>query len=137
MYNRGFATLVHPSRIFRPEDWLRFIHGAAFERKWGKLKLNDDDLRALEIAIMLGPRRPPVVPGTGGMRKIRYGDEKAGRGKSGAFRIYYAYLRDYGIVLLATAFGKNEADDLTDAGKAVMASLIREIESQLESGLIR
>jgi mRNA-degrading endonuclease RelE of RelBE toxin-antitoxin system len=122
---------------FCPEDWPRFIHGAAFEKKWSRLGLGDEDLRALEIAIMLGPRRPPVVPKTGGMRKIRFGGEKSGRGKSGAFRIYYAYFQGSSIVLLAAVFGKNEADDLSDAGKAAMASLIREIESQLEGGQIR
>ena len=71
------------------------------------------------------------------MRKIRCGDERANRGKSGAYRIYYSYFQAHGIVLLATVFGKGEADDLTDAGKAAMAALIREIDSQLESGLIK
>lgn len=122
---------------FRPEEWFRFVHGEAFARKWSKLALTDDDLRAVEVAIMLGPRRSPVVRGTGGMRKLRYGDPKAGRGKSGAFRIYYAYFAPFRIVLLTTVFGKNEADDLSEAGKAAMATLIAEIESQLEGGSIR
>ncbi len=71
MHIRERHTLVYPSRISRSEDWLRFVHGDSFEKKWSKLKLTDDDLRALEIGIMLGPKRPPVIRGTRGMRKLR------------------------------------------------------------------
>jgi hypothetical protein len=42
-----------------------------------------------------------------------------------------------GIVYLITAFGKGEKDNLNDAEKRAVASLIREIEAELRKGDIR
>ena len=130
-------NVVYLSRIFRPEDWPRFIESRAFERKWSRLGLTDGDLALVQKMIMSDPKRAPVVRGTGGMRKLRFGDRKSGRGKSGAFRVYYAYFPTYGIVFLATVFGKNEADDLSDADKVALTSLVEIVEAQLGSGMIQ
>jgi hypothetical protein len=137
MHSRERHTLVYPSYIFDPEDWLRFVYPVPFQKKWEKLGLTDDDLRALEIAIMTNPKRAKVVVGTGGLRKIRVGDERSGKGKSGGQRIYYAYFQPYSIVFVAAVFGKSEVDDLSDSAKAVMAALMKEIGSQLDSGKIK
>jgi mRNA-degrading endonuclease RelE of RelBE toxin-antitoxin system len=136
MHSRERHTLVYPSYVFEPEDWLRFVYLIPFQKRWEKLGLTDDDLRALEIAIMTDPKRPKVIVGTGGLRKIRFGDGKSGKGKSGGQRIYYTYFQSYSIVFVTAVFGKSEVDDLSDAAKAVMAALIKEIESQLDSGKI-
>ena len=123
--------------VFNPKPWLRFVETKTFTRKWKQLDLSDETLRGLQAAIMLGPQRPPVIEGTGGLRKIRFADGKSSKGKSGSYRTCYVYFSDYGIVFLVTVFGKNEKDHLTKAEKNLAAEMIREIEDQLDQGVIR
>ena len=79
------GTLIYPSSVFNPEDWLLFVESRVFSQKWKKLEMDDETLRKLQVAIMLGPERHPVVPGTGGMRKIRFSDHQTNRGSSSAY----------------------------------------------------
>ena len=58
-----------------------FIHSPIFSRRVAEL-LDEDELAALEWALSLHPEAGVVVPGTGGVRKLRWGAE--GRGKRGA-----------------------------------------------------
>ena len=131
MHLRERRVLVYSSRQFRPEEWLRFVQLTSFSRKWGKLGLTDDDLRVLEIMIMMAPERPPVLKHTGGLRKIRFSGEGFNRGKSGAFRVCYVYFEEYHVAVLITVFGKNEKSNLSMADRRGIASVIYEIEQEL------
>jgi phage-related protein len=116
---------------FDPTDWPEFIELPGFTRAWAALGLHDADLRALQAAILSGPERHPVVPGTGGLRKLRFARPGEGRGKSGAHRVCYAcYLRE-GIVVLAMVYGKNEQVDLTATQRKDIAAALRIIGDQL------
>jgi len=54
-----------------------------------------------------------MVPGAGGIRKLRWKDPRRGKGKRGGLRvIYYCFLSEQEIWLL-TLFDKDEAADLT------------------------
>ena len=64
-----------------PSRWLRIVQTGQFLRKWSSLGLNDDDLVALEVEILRGPDRHPIVKGTDGVRKIRFA--RAGAGPTG------------------------------------------------------
>jgi hypothetical protein len=101
------------------------------------LKLTDDDLRALETCIMLNPQGPPVVQGTGGLRKVRFAPASWRTGKSGAARVGYVYFPDFGMVFLVVAYGKNEKDDLTPDDKREIRHLIEGIDELLSKGVIR
>jgi mRNA-degrading endonuclease RelE of RelBE toxin-antitoxin system len=115
---------------------LRFIHLTPFDRKWDALGLDDDDLRALQILIVDGPDRAPVVRNSGGLRKIRLA-RRGARGKSGGFRIGYAYFPDNQIVLLITVYAKNDQSDLSAADRKAIARIIGLIREQLERGVIK
>lgn len=57
------------------------------------------------------PAAGDLIPGTGGVRKLRWGLE--GRGKRGGARVIYFY-HDSGMPLFAlTAYAKNERGDLS------------------------
>jgi hypothetical protein len=77
---------------------LSFIQLTAFASNWKRMKLTDDDLRALEFAIATAPDAPPVMRGTGGLRKIRFAPGRARAGKSGGARVCYAYFGEFGLV---------------------------------------
>lgn len=108
-----------------------------FESDWKRLCLADDDLRALELAIMESPQAAPVIPGTGGVRKIRFAPLKGGKGKRGSVRVGYCYFPRFGLVALMAAYGKNEKGDVTPDEKKQLRNLVRELDRQLATRRIR
>ena len=117
---------------FKPDDWPRFVRFPAFTRDWERLGLTDRDLRALEVEILKDPDRSPVIRGTGGLRKLRFVEPGAARGKSGAFRICYAVFPEFGTVALAVVFGKSEKDNLTAADRKAVSEVLRDYQAELE-----
>ncbi len=75
-------------------------------------KLMTDHERALLVDYLAhNPTSGDLVPGTGGVRKLRWGLE--GRGKRGGARVIYFH-HDAGMPLFAlTAYAKNERADLS------------------------
>ena len=69
-----------------------------------------------------------IIPGSGGLRKVRIGRD--GIGKRGGTRVvYYFYNDDFPILLLAL-YAKNEKSDLTTAERREFAASMREIVRQ-------
>jgi hypothetical protein len=92
---------------------LSFIQLTSFRVNWRRLGLADADLRELEAAILADPTRPPVMRGTGGLRKIRFSRLGSSAGKSGGARACYAYFEEFGLVYLCAVFPKNEKANLS------------------------
>jgi hypothetical protein len=74
-------------------------------------KLMDDAERAeLVLYLAYNPTVGDVIPGSGGVRKVRWGLE--GRGKRGGARVIY-FFHDMEMPLyLFSAYAKNEREDL-------------------------
>ena len=115
----------------------RFVDVASFTQDWSDLGWGDDELRLLEDAIGRDPTRPPVVPGGGGARKIRLADPASAKGKRGGHRVHYAFLAEYGIVLLIAAWPKSECEDLTPQDYRAIGKSIARIRELLARGEIR
>ena len=115
-----------------PEDFLRFVELDEFQDDWKGLGLDvEHDLWDLQLLIMSAPGGPPVLPGTGGLRKVRFSPEGWEAGKSGAIRVCYVYFPDHRTVLLVIAYGKNEKDDLADAEKQGIRTYIEQVKAWL------
>ena len=71
---------------------LTLIQLSAFVAKWSKLKLSDEDLQSLEGALIADPQAGDPIPGTGGLRKLRFAPPSRHTGKRGAFRVIYAFI---------------------------------------------
>jgi hypothetical protein len=72
----------------------------------------------LQQALAANPDAGDLIPGAGGVRKLRWPDARRGKGKRGGLRvIYYCFLSDEEIWLL-TLYGKDEASDLSKDEKA-------------------
>lgn len=89
-----------------------FIQPASFVADWRRLRLTDDDLRALENGIMLRPDAGAVMRGTGGLRKMRFAPPSSHTGKSGGMRVCYVVFLDLAKVFLLAIFPKNEKANL-------------------------
>jgi hypothetical protein len=102
-----------------------------FSRDWESLQLDDEDLLALQILIMLAPERATVIEGTGGLRKLRFSPLRWNTGKRGALRICFALFPKYHTAILVTAYAKNEQDDLDAADKSAIAEFLLQCEQVL------
>src|SRR3954470_16788599 len=71
---------------------LTLIQLTTFAAKWSKLGLTDEDLRSLEGLFLADPEAGDVIPGTGGLRKIRFAPPTWHTGKRGASRVIYAFI---------------------------------------------
>lgn len=125
--------LTYPKDLYDPKKWLNFVQLSPFARAWSRMGLSDDDLRAAEIAIMIDPSRPPLVQGTGGVRKLRLAPESWDTGKSGGLRVLYSHWPDYGLVALIYAYSKGEVEDINAEEKKAIKSMIAEIDGYLRS----
>ncbi|HVB68302.1 MAG TPA: type II toxin-antitoxin system RelE/ParE family toxin [Acetobacteraceae bacterium] len=82
--------------------------------------------RADLIAALAGnPLAGDVMPGLGGVRKLRFAPK--GRGKSGAFRVIYYLLTKDQPILALLIYGKNEQADLSPAQRKIVADLAAEM----------
>jgi hypothetical protein len=109
-----------------------FVHLRTFVANWRALKLDDEALRSLELAIAQNPLAGPVMSGTGGLRKIHFAPPGSGRGKSGSHRVGYAYFVTHDQIVLVKAFGKNEKANLTPAERREVRLLLMAYERMLK-----
>ena len=82
----------------------------------------DDERADIVDQVAADPRCGVVIPGSGGIRKLRVGI--AGRGKRGGARIIYLFGGDDVPVFLLAAFAKNEKTDLTSAERTAMSKQV-------------
>lgn len=93
--------------------------------------LDDLDFRQLQNELMRHPEAGDLIPSTGGLRKLRFGDRLRGKGKRGGLRVIYYWWGDADQFWLFTLYDKNEAADLTASErKALGAMLIRELKAR-------
>lgn len=89
---------------------MEIIETPVFSKKINNV-LSDDEYKDLQWALVVNPQAGPVIPGSGGLRKLRWA--VPGGGKRGGIRIiYYVYLEDEKIYLLFP-YKKSEQEDLT------------------------
>jgi hypothetical protein len=80
-----------------------------YERQANRL-LTAEEKASMQERIAADPEAHPIGPGTGGVRKARWG--RQGKGKSGGVRvIYYYWVSDAEVYLLAI-YSKNEQSNM-------------------------
>ena len=69
-----------------------------------------------------------LIPGTGGLRKVRVGT--GNRGKSGGARVIYLYGGEHMPIYLVAVYSKSEAIDMTPDEKKQATALVRAIKKE-------
>jgi mRNA-degrading endonuclease RelE of RelBE toxin-antitoxin system len=85
---------------------------------------DDDDYRELQLFLANQPKAGPVIPGTGGLRKLRW--SSGNKGKRGGVRVIYYFKTSEDQIYLMTIFSKNEATDLTIEEKKILKKMVEE-----------
>ncbi len=86
--------------------------------------LDDSAYRALQFALLLRPEQGKVIPGSGGLRKLRW--RPKGKGKRGALRLIYDPDRVAECVYLLYLYEKGSQEDLTSAQLKILSRIVRE-----------
>lgn len=89
-----------------------FIELPPFERHRAEY-FSDDDFNALQRMLLADPQCGTVIKHSGGLRKVRFGDPRRGKGKRGGIRVIYYWWLEEAHFLLFTVYNKDERDDLT------------------------
>jgi len=97
-----------------------FIETPVFTRQVREL-LSDEAYSAFQWYMALNPEAGDVIPGTGGLRKVRW--SVAGGGKRGGVRVIYFYVAAQAEVRLLLIYRKGVKDDLTAAEKRILRRL--------------
>ncbi|PKN91496.1 MAG: hypothetical protein CVU44_19255 [Chloroflexi bacterium HGW-Chloroflexi-6] len=89
---------------------MQIIETSVFTRRMLEL-LADDDYRLLQSMLIVRPEAGAIIPGSGGLRKLRWA--ASGHGKRGGARIIYYWYNQREQLLMLYIYPKNEQDDLT------------------------
>lgn len=100
---------------------LTFKETSFFTRQVAEL-LPDEELNALQWALMANPGSGDLVRGSGGLRKLRWAG--SGRGKRGGLRVIYYWHVPGSIILFLLAYPKNERENLSQAQIKALRSII-------------
>ncbi len=93
--------------------------------------LDDEGFRGLQQAMLKNPEAGDVIEGTGGLRKLRHGDPRRGKGKRGGLRVIYYWWDGGRQFWLFTLYDKDEMENLSaDEKKALKGMLKAELEAR-------
>jgi len=102
---------------------MRFVETPVFTATIQRL-LHDEQYRRLQIALMLRPEQGSIIPGSGGLRKVRWAG--TGVGKRGGLRIVYYWAPAEAAFYMLYVYSKATQGDLTAAQTRILGRLVRE-----------
>ena len=103
---------------------MEFIEAVAFT-KYVHDYLSEDEYQGLQSYLLQNPESGKLVPGSGGVRKIRWAI--SGKGKSGGVRVIYYFKKQDDEIWLLTIYSKSEIENIP-------AHVLRQIAKEIENG---
>jgi hypothetical protein len=102
---------------------MEFIETPAFTRYLSGY-LDDEGYRMFQQELARKPEAGDLIPGTGGFRKVRWGDIRRGKGRRGSLRVIYYHFAAEHQIWRMTLYSKNEAADLTSRERKTLKAAI-------------
>jgi hypothetical protein len=106
-----------------------FIESSGFT-EWLTRHILDETYAALQLELMANPEKGDVMPGCGGLRKVRVGDPARGKGKRGGARVIYLYVPEAKWFFMLDIYGKNERDDLNADQRKQLSKLAANLKAE-------
>jgi mRNA-degrading endonuclease RelE of RelBE toxin-antitoxin system len=100
-----------------------FIETPVFSSQLSRV-LSDDEYRALQTALILRPEQGVLIPGSGGLRKVRW--MRRGKGKRGGLRVIYYWDSAVSVVYLLFLYSKSRQEDLTPDQSKLLRRIVQE-----------
>ena len=79
---------------------------------------------ALQALLLAEPEAGDVIPGAGGLRKARFGDERRQKGRRGGLRVVYYWWPAGAQFWLFAIYDKNELSNLTPLQRNLLKKLL-------------
>ncbi|AJO79485.1 MULTISPECIES: hypothetical protein [Pseudomonas] len=109
-----------------------FIELPPFQRHRQGL-LDDELFHSLQLELLKNPQAGDLIEGTGGLRKLRFVDERRHKGKRSGIRVIYYCWCAGAQFWLFTLYAKNQQDDLAPHQKKLLKHLLnQEIEARTQ-----
>ncbi len=103
---------------------MEFIETTTFS-KYVYIYLTDDEFLGLQSYLFKYPESGKVVPGSGGVRKLRWAT--SGTGKRGGVRVIYYFKKQEDEIWLLTIYSKSNTENIP-------AHLLRRIAKEIQDG---
>jgi len=87
--------------------------------------LDDDGFGKLQAFLLKNPEAGDVIEGTGGLRKLRHGDPRRGKGKRGGLRVIYCWWDGGRQFWLFTLYDKGEMENLSATEKKALKGMLK------------
>lgn len=102
---------------------MKIIETPIFTRRLKNI-MTDEDYRKLQIDLITRPDLGKIIPGSGGLRKLRW--IGSGRGKRGGSRIIYYWFSKDELILMLFIYTKKEQNDLTSEQLRILKTMIEQ-----------
>jgi hypothetical protein len=104
---------------------MKIVRTALFEKSLKKLGATETDIAKLERELAAQPQGGDVVPGLGGLRKMRFAMK--GKGKRGGGRAIYFLLMVQDAAYLLLAYDKSVQSDLSQSQREAAKQMMKEL----------
>ncbi len=85
----------------------------------------DDEYRKIQLALVLRPEAGKIIPGSGGLRKIRW--KSGGSGKRGGLRLIYFWDVPEDRIYMLLIYKKSKQKDLNPNQLKILRNLVKEL----------
>jgi len=85
--------------------------------------LSDEEYKRLQIALIMNPEAGSIIPGGGGLRKLRW--SYSGIGKRGGLRIIYYLSKERESIYMLLPYKKSKQENLTREQMKILAEYIK------------
>jgi hypothetical protein len=113
---------------------LTVVETSFFARRAEKL-LSREEHEELLFTLALHPEAGDEIPGTGGVRKVRFAAK--GKGKSGGVRVIYYFFDEENPLYAIFLYGKNEQVNLTSAQKREVAAFAANLKAAAKARRVK
>jgi mRNA-degrading endonuclease RelE of RelBE toxin-antitoxin system len=128
------SNAAMPHNLFVSNPMLSIVETSAFVRRAENL-LSTEEHEEMLFYLALHPLAGDEIPGTGGVRKVRFAAR--GKGKSGGVRVIYYFYDEENPLYAIFLYGKNEQANLTPKQKREVTTMAATIKAAAKVRRIR
>ena len=88
--------------------------------------LSDDEYAELQGTLVVNPEAGDLIKQTGGLRKLRWSQQRRGKGKRGGVRVIYYWYASGSLIYMLLAYSKDERDDFSHSQSRLLIRLVEE-----------